>query len=203
MFCLQCIMCFLFWCKWLKCCTAWVPPKCVIKCAFLCESHMGRWPLELKKMWESEERVIYWRRMEADSVGERMRSADRLSGKSSECWPFPTSASNRKPIAFKPKTTHIIVRHENYVHILSTAFSGVVCIHRQKKKHSLCFKSGDLIKPQVFLIFGAVGGVGCDVVQVWTGLLKRLHLCMSAWVILLCQVELIRVQLNLIYFLSL
>ncbi len=28
--------------------------------------------------------MIYWRKMETDSVGERMRSADRLSGKSSE-----------------------------------------------------------------------------------------------------------------------
>ncbi len=142
----------------------------VIKCAFLCESHMWRWPLELKKLWESEERVIYWRKMEADSVGERMRSADRLSGKSSECWPFPTSALKIKPIAFKPKTTHIIVRHENYVYILSTAFSGVVCIHR--KKTFFMLQEWRSNKTSSFFIFGAGGGVGCDVVQVWTGLLK-------------------------------
>lgn len=155
-----------------------------------------------EKVWESEERVIYWRGIEADIVGERMRSADRLSGKSSERWPFPTTASKIKPIAFKPKTTNIMVRHENYVYILSTAFSGVVWIHRQKK-HYLCFKSGDLIKPQVFLIFGAGGRsrLWCCPSLDWSLEAPAcVHVCMSYTA--LCQVEFIRVQLNL-FFLSL
>lgn len=71
------------------------------------------------------------------------------------------------------------------------------------RKTFLCFKSGDLIKPQVFLIFGA-GGVGCECCPSLDWSLKApacVHVCMSYTA--LCQVEFIRVQLNLFFFLSL
>lgn len=53
----------------------------VIKCTFWCESHMWRWPAWAERVWESEERVIYWREEQMKDGGRYCRRRENET-----CW---------------------------------------------------------------------------------------------------------------------
>lgn len=137
--------------------------------------------------------------MEADIVGgERMRSADRLSGKSSELWPFPTAASEIKPIPFKQKNnTYNGQTRKLCLCSLNCLFWS--CLHSQAEKRTF------------FMLQEGRSNKASSLFDLWSRRRRRLWCCPSLdWspeapvhvymiYTALCQEEFIHVQLNLIF----